>query len=638
MTLVRLDGISLAYGTDVLLDSVSLHVEAGQRVCILGRNGAGKSSLLKLITGQRRADAGEVWLRPGVRMGWLEQDLPESADATVLEVVTEGAGEASQLLKAYHQQASKIETAADLQELERLQHQLEAIGGWSVEQRIQTLLQRLELPAEKRLGELSGGWRRRVMLARALAAEPDVLILDEPTNHLDLLAIDWLEQLLLDYRGALLFVTHDRAFLQRIANRIWELDRGQIYDWRGDYRGFLAHREQRLEDEARHNALFDKRLAEEEAWIRQGIKARRTRNEGRVRALEAMRREHAARRNVQGRAQGGIESADASGQLVFAAQDLHYQLPDRYLVKGLNLRVMRGDRIGIIGANGAGKSTLIKLLLGQLSPSAGQVKQGTKLEVAYFDQLRDQLDLSRTAVDNLAEGREFIQIHGRNKHVMGYLAEFLFTPERARTPVSGLSGGERNRLLLAKLFSKPANLLVMDEPTNDLDMETLELLEEMLAEYQGTLLLVSHDRDFLDKVVTSTLVLDGRGGVQEFVGGYEDWLRQGGSLKALVNNEQPVVKAVKADNKVKQEVTPVVANKPPKLSYKLQRELDALPEQIEQQEATVASLTEQTQAPTYYQQPLEQVQAGLARLQQEQERLEQLMERWLELEAMKEGG
>ncbi|MDH2436517.1 ATP-binding cassette domain-containing protein [Pokkaliibacter sp. MBI-7] len=638
MTLLRLDAVNLSFGTETLLDNVTLHVGEGERVCIVGRNGAGKSTLLRLIQGKQRQDSGDIWLRPGVRVGVLEQELPEGEEETVAEIVMRGAGQTHQLLQEYL--TLSVSEDIDLKRLEILQHELEAVGAWGLEQRVKTMLEKLELPADKTLSELSGGWRRRVMLARALVAEPEILLLDEPTNHLDLLAIDWLESLLGDYKGALVFITHDRAFLQKLANRIWELDRGHIYDWSGTYRGFLEYREQRLEEEARHNALFDKKLAQEEVWIRQGIKARRTRNEGRVRALQALRRERAERRERVGSARMALEEAGGSGKLVFEAESLGYSVDGKSIIQNLNLRVMRGDRLGIIGANGAGKSTLLKLLLGQLSVTSGSLQQGTKLEVAYFDQLRDALDLNLSPVDNLSEGREFIQVQGRSKHVMGYLSDFLFTPERARTPMRALSGGERNRLLLAKLFSKPANLLVMDEPTNDLDIETLELLEEILTEYEGTLLIVSHDRDFLDQVVTSTLVLDGSGEVKEYVGGFADWLRQGGSLSQLKGRDQvkaetgnPKKSAGESLNVVAKQAKPVQQ----KLSYKLQRELDALPEKIEHLEAELEKLQEIIAQPEFYQGPQERVAGTLASLTAKGEELESVMERWVELEAMQAG-
>ncbi|MFP8965472.1 ATP-binding cassette domain-containing protein [Pokkaliibacter sp. CJK22405] len=643
MSLLRLDAASLSFGTEAALDNLNLQMDAGERICILGRNGAGKSTMLRVITGQQRLDSGEVWVRPGARVGMLEQELPEGDQETVEQIVMQGASEAYRLLTAYHEEAQSADINMD--RLERLQHQLEAVGGWELEQKTKTLLERLDLPGQKTLSELSGGWRRRVMLARALINEPDLLLLDEPTNHLDLLAISWLESVLNDFKGAVLFITHDRAFLQNVANKIWELDRGNIYPFNGTYHDFLAYREKRLEEEERNNALFDKKLAQEEAWIRQGIKARRTRNEGRVRALKKLRNEYADRRNRLGKAKMSLEEADTSGKLVCELEKASVSMGGREIISPMTTRIQRGDRIGIIGANGAGKSTLLKLLLGRLKPTSGTVRSGTKLEIAYFDQLRDQLDLSQTPIENLSEGREFIEIGGQRKHIMGYLGEFLFSPERARTPVRALSGGERNRLLLAKLFSKPANLLVMDEPTNDLDIETLELLEEVLTEFDGTLLLVSHDREFLDKVVTSTFVLDGSGKVDEFVGGFDDWLFQGGDIGLLKGrdqfeqgmsaSEQPSLPDPESNSSVKNEEA-TIKKASVKLSYKLQRELDALPATLEKLEAELESLSAEVSSPDFYQQENAFVTARLAALSEKEEELNHAMERWVELEAMQE--
>ncbi len=481
MTLLKFTDVSLAFGTTPLLDKVSWQIARGERVCVIGRNGTGKSSMLKLVKGEQKPDDGDIWRAPALKIGELPQELPRADDRTVYDVVAEGLAEVGELLARYHHLSMHIESEEDLNKLARVQQELEARDGWRLGQLVDTTLTRLQLPADKTLAELSGGWRRRVLLAQALVAEPDLLLLDEPTNHLDIGAIAWLENALADFPGAVLFITHDRAFLQAVATRILELDRGHLIDWNGDYASFLVHKEQELAAEEAANALFDKRLAQEEVWIRQGIKARRTRNEGRVRALKAMRNERADRRERQGKASFQLETAEKSGKQVIVVENAGFAHPGGpALIRDFSLVLQRGDRIGLLGANGTGKTTLLKLLLGDLQPTSGSVKEGTRLEVAYFDQLRHQLEPEKTVIDNIAEGREFITINGQNRHVLSYLGDFLFSPQRARTPVNALSGGERARLLLAKLFSKPANLLVLDEPTNDLDVETLELLEEVL--------------------------------------------------------------------------------------------------------------------------------------------------------------
>jgi len=537
-----------------------------------------------------------------------------------------------ELLARYHHLSQHIQGDDDLTELTRVQQELEARDGWRLQQLVESTLSRLNLPADKTLAELSGGWRRRVLLAQALVSEPDLLLLDEPTNHLDIGAIAWLEEALLNFNGAVLFITHDRAFLQSLATRILELDRGHMIDWNGDYASFLEHKEQQLAAEETANALFDKKLAQEEVWIRQGIKARRTRNEGRVRALKALRAERAERRERQGKASIQLEAADKSGKQVIVAENVSFAHPGgEPLVKDFSMVIQRGDRIGLLGANGTGKTTLLKLLLGELQPRSGTIEIGTKLEVAYFDQLRLQLDPEKTVIDNLAEGRDFISINGQSRHVLSYLSDFLFSPQRARTPVKALSGGERARLLLAKLFSKPANLLVLDEPTNDLDVETLELLEEVLLEFPGTVLIVSHDRAFLDNVVTSTLVFEGEGRVREYVGGYQDWLRQGGSPRLLGVEEARARPAPKAEPAPAPVAAPVAAPRR-KLSYKEQRELEALPGQIEALEEELAALQQETAEPSFYQRPVEETRAALARLESLQHELDALLERWAELE------
>lgn len=635
MTLLKFTDVSLAFGTTPLLDKVSWQIEKGERVCIIGRNGTGKSSMLKLVKGEQMPDDGDIWRAPALKIGELPQELPVADDRTVYDVVAEGLAGVGELLARYHHLSMHIETEDDLAQLARVQQELEARDGWRLQQLVESTLSRLQLPADKTLAELSGGWRRRVLLAQALVAEPDLLLLDEPTNHLDIGAIAWLEEALASFPGAVLFITHDRAFLQAVANRILELDRGHLIDWKGDYASFLVHKEQQLAAEEAANALFDKRLAQEEVWIRQGIKARRTRNEGRVRALKAMRFERAERRERQGKASFQLETAEKSGKQVIVAEKVGFAHPGGApLIRDLSLVLQRGDRIGLLGANGTGKTTLLKLLLGDLQPTAGAIKEGTRLEVAYFDQLRHQLEPEKTVIDNISEGREFITINGQNRHVLSYLGDFLFTPQRARTPVKALSGGERARLLLAKLFSKPANLLVLDEPTNDLDVETLELLEEVLLSFDGTVLMVSHDREFLDNVVTSTLVFEGEGRVREYVGGYNDWLRQGGSPRLLGVGEEKAEKPAAATPVDAPSVAAAAAEPAAKrkLSYKLQRELEAIPGQIDHLEAQLATLQEEIGAPGFYQRPAEETRAALERLGTLQAELDRLIERWAELE------
>ena len=634
MTLLKLTDVSLAYGNNPLLDGVSWQIARGERVCIIGRNGTGKSSMLSLVKGSQLPDDGEIWRAPGLKIGELPQELPVADERTVFDVVAEGLAGVGQLLADYHHLSQNIQNEADLDKLMHVQQELEAKDGWRLQQLVDSTLSRLQLPADKTLAELSGGWRRRVLLAQALVSEPDLLLLDEPTNHLDIGAIAWLEEALTGFNGAVLFITHDRAFLQNLATRILELDRGHMIDWNGDYASFLVHKEQQLAAEETANALFDKKLAQEEVWIRQGIKARRTRNEGRVRALKALRAERSERREHQGKANLQIDAAEKSGKQVIVVEHASFSHPGgEPLIRDFSMVLQRGDRIGLLGANGTGKTTLLKLLLGDLQPTSGTVEAGTKLEVAYFDQLRHQLELEKTVVDNVAEGRDFITIDGQNRHVLSYLGDFLFSPQRARTPVKALSGGERARLLLAKLFSKPANLLVLDEPTNDLDVETLELLEEVLLGFQGTVLMVSHDRAFLDNVVTSTLVFEGNGVVREYVGGYQDWLRQGGSVKLLGVGE------AKDGKESKSEATPAAAPRPAepvpakkKLSYKVQRELEALPGKIDAAEKSIAGLQEEMAQPTFYQQSAERTGETIAKLEAMQRELDELLERWAELE------
>ncbi|WP_217477146.1 ATP-binding cassette domain-containing protein [Stutzerimonas stutzeri] len=635
MTLLKLTNVSLAYGNNPLLDGVSWQIARGERVCIIGRNGTGKSSMLSVVKGSQLPDDGEIWRAPGLKIGELPQELPLADERTVFDVVAEGLAGVGQLLADYHHLSQNIQNDADLDRLMHVQQELEAKDGWRLQQLVDSTLSRLQLPADKTLAELSGGWRRRVLLAQALVSEPDLLLLDEPTNHLDIGAIAWLEEALTGFNGAVLFITHDRAFLQNLATRILELDRGHMIDWNGDYASFLVHKEQQLAAEETANALFDKKLAQEEVWIRQGIKARRTRNEGRVRALKALRAERSERRERQGKANIQIDAAEKSGKQVIVVEHATFAHPGgEPLVRDFSMVLQRGDRIGLLGANGTGKTTLLKLLLGDLQPTSGTVEAGTRLEVAYFDQLRHQLELEKTVIDNVAEGRDFIVIDGQSRHVLSYLGDFLFSPQRARTPVKALSGGERARLLLAKLFSKPANLLVLDEPTNDLDVETLELLEEVLLGFDGTVLMVSHDRAFLDNVVTSTLVFEGNGVVREYVGGYQDWLRQGGSPRLLGVTESKETKETKAEAPASKPAAAVTEAAPAKkkLSYKVQRELEALPGKIDAVEKNIASLQTEIAQPTFYQQTAERTGETLARLEALQQELDELVERWAELE------
>ena len=620
MPLLKLDKVSLHYGTHVLLDGVDFSVRRGDRIGLLGRNGEGKTTLLKVIKGEIIPESGERWLRQGIKISYLDQALPQADDQDVYDLVSHGLAGVGDLLAQYHHAILD----GDMQALERVQQELEAKDGWRLQQRVETVISQLQLPGEASMSSLSGGWRRRVALGQALVSEPDILLLDEPTNHLDIPAIEWLEKQLQAYKGTVMFITHDRIFLQKVANTIVELDRGHLSAWEGDYAGFLNFREQQLEAEERENTLFDKRLAEEEKWIRQGIKARRTRNEGRVRALKAMREERRQRRNVTDRADFSLEAAERSGKQVIEVENVSKRFGDSLVIDDFSILIKRGDRIGIVGANGAGKSTLIKLMLGELPPDSGSVSPGTKLEIAYFDQLRAHLDPEKNLIDNVCGGQEFIEIEGRRRHAISYLGDFMFAPDRVRMPVKALSGGEQNRAILAKLFSRPANLLVLDEPTNDLDVETLELLEEILLEFKGTVLLVSHDREFMDNVVTSIIVLEGAGKVAEYVGGYSSWVEKGGKLVNLEQQEEP-------DPKPKAE-KPVVHHRPDKLSYKDQRELDALPGVIEQLESRREELENEISDPGFYQQDRDITQITIDLLTETRSKLEAAYGRWQELE------
>ncbi len=623
MPILTLNGVDFGVGGPLLLDGVDLAIEPGERIALIGRNGAGKSTLLRLLAGEHKPDDGEIRIEGGVRIARLEQEVPAGAAGSVFDVVAEGLGEMGKFLADYHHliHADEIDTDA----LAAVQAKIEDANGWSLDQRVTETLTKLDLDGDADFTRLSGGMKRRVLLARALVSAPDLLLLDEPTNHLDIAAIDWLEGFLKAWQGALIFVTHDRRFLRQLATRIVEIDRGQLTSWPGDWDNYVRRREERLNAEAQENARFDKLLAQEEVWIRQGIKARRTRDEGRVRRLKAMRDERMQRRDLSGNVRMETAQASASGKKVIEAKDVSFAFGERSLLKNISTTILRGDRIGLIGANGSGKTTLLKLLLGDLQPQSGEIKIGTQLQVAYFDQYRATLREDWNALENVSEGKDFVEINGKQKHAIGYLQDFLFTPERARAPITRLSGGERNRLLLAKLFAQPSNLLVMDEPTNDLDVETLELLEELLGEYPGTLLLVSHDRDFLDSVVTSTLVMEGDGRVGDYVGGYSDWLRQrptrGESARATA---AAAPKAVAA---------PAVAAETPaapkrKLSYKDQRELELLPQTIETLETKIATMTAAMHEPAFYQRDHAAVNAHNAEIAAAHAALEQAYARW----------
>ena len=589
--LLRLSGVSLAFGSRPLLDQVELLVGEGERVCVVGRNGEGKSSLLKLVASTGVADDGDVWVKPTARVAWLEQDHDVFDDLSVFEVVRAG-------------------VPPDL-------------DSWDINHRVETVCSKLGLAIDARVATLSGGWRRRVLLGRALVSDPDILLLDEPTNHLDIAAIEWLEEMILGFRGALLFVSHDRAFVNRLATRVVELDRGKLSSWPGNYDDYVIRKNHQLEIEAKANTDFDRKLAFEELWIRKGVEARRTRNEGRVRALHEMRRERRARRDRIGHTEFEVIEASESGKRIFEAESATVRFADRSIIRNLSLKIMRGDRIGIVGPNGAGKSTLIKLLLGELEPQEGRILRGSRLEIAYYDQQRDQLDLAASVVDNVNDGNVFVPIAGEKRHVSGYLRDFLFRPDQLLTPARALSGGERNRLLLARLFARPANLLVMDEPTNDLDVDTLELLEERIAQFDGTLLLTSHDRAFLDRVVTSLLVLEGDGSVREFIGGWSDW-------RSWLDRQQGERRTVSSRG---EEPRRAAAPKRRKLSFNEQCEFDGLPTRIEQLEAEKAALDARVAEPAFYGRPYDEVRETLHSLQAMTTDIEAAYARWVELES-----
>jgi len=623
--LVRFDTVSVTFGEQRVLAQADFLIRPGERVCLIGRNGAGKSTTLKLIAGTQQPDDGAVELQARLRWSMLEQKLADESAELVRDFVARGMARQLERIAEFERlTAVSSDDRAALRELEALQREIDAGGGWNIDVRIKTVISALGLPAELRMDELSGGWRRRAALAQALVSKPELLLLDEPTNHLDISTIEWLETAVGTYPGAVLFVTHDRSFVEKVATRIVDIDRGKLRSWPGGYSDYLAQRAKSDEEEDRQNALFDKKLAEEEVWIRKGVKARRTRNEGRVRALEELRAIRAERIKRPRAARVQInESPDVSGRKVIELHNVSHGYDGRKLLSDFSLRVMRGDRIGIIGNNGVGKSTLLRILLGELAPDSGSVKLGTNLEVAYFDQLQRELDGSKTVAETVGEGREFVTIGAHKKHVVTYLTDFLFSAKRAMTPIAALSGGERNRVILAKLFTRAANLLVLDEPTNDLDVETLEALEDRLAEYDGTLLVVSHDRYFLDSLVTSTLVFEDDGQVRRHAGGYSEWLERHRALAVL---DEPPTAGTRVSRDTRERPTQR------KLSYKLQRELDALPDQIASLEQRVAELRVMVNDAGFYQRPHGEVQQSLDALRDAEREVEVAVDRWGELE------
>jgi len=629
MSLVRLDKVSLNFGTHTVLDNVDFMLKKGSRIGLLGRNGVGKTTLMKVIAGSVAPDGGERWVRSGVEITWLEQSLPDADEQTVYDMVADGLAEIGALLKEYHKLTVNYEKTK-VDQLEKIQSQLEARDGWSISQKVDSVITQLELPANKLMSELSGGWRKRVALARALVRQPECLLLDEPTNHLDIPTIEWLERQLKEYQGALLLVTHDREFLQNVVNGIVELDRGNICQFDGSFERFLRFREEQLAAEDTANKLFDKKLAEEEVWIRKGIKARRTRNEGRVRALQAMRETRKRRRESLGKAKFKANVSENSGKVVAELTDVSHSFGNKAIIDNFSATILRGDRIGIVGGNGAGKTTLLKILLNKLSPDEGKVKLGTKMEIAYFDQLREHLDMEKNLVDNVSDGGDFIEINGKSKHVISYLSEFLFTPDRIRTPAKALSGGEQNRAILAKVFSKPANVLVLDEPTNDLDIETLELLEDILIKFEGTILLVSHDRKFMDNVVTSLMVFEGDGKINEYVGGYSDWSKKGGKLQNVGESNK---KASTVRSKKLSEGNQSKNKGPNSQSRKDSKELNRILVRIEQLEEEKARLEKILVGPNFYNDTEENKEKLFQEFSNNKRDLERIYERWEQLEA-----
>ena len=633
MELIRISQGELAFGEDSILDKADLTIKTGERVCLVGKNGAGKSSLMKVLMGKQVLDDGQILMSSTVQLAMLEQDPPESCAMSVFDYVAQGVKENAELIKRYHHLIHLIgedPSESNLVKLSNVQEQLDQANAWQDEQRINKVLTTLSLDADKMVSDLSGGWLRKLALAKALVIEPDVLLLDEPTNHLDISSVLWLEQFLKDYAGTIIFISHDRAFIRGLATRILDLDRGQLVSYPGNYDVYIEQKAHDLEVEATQNALFDKRLAEEEVWIRQGIKARRTRNEGRVRALEKLRVERQQRRDVKSQGDINISSGERSGKLVFESENLQISFGDKTIFNSLNLLISRGDRLALIGANGTGKSTLIKLLMEQLEPTAGKMRVGVNLDTAYFDQHRDALDLNMTVQDTVAEGKQEVTVNGRTRHVLGYLQDFLFSPKRARTPVRALSGGEKNRLLLARLFLRPSNLLILDEPTNDLDIETLELLEEVVANYAGTVILVSHDRDFVNNCVNTCLYFDGTGHVTQIVGGYDDV----DSYLAYKETQRKEMSAgvTKTEKLVEEKTVKKKEVNKKRLSYKETRELEELPELIDQLENDIAALQEQVNDANFFSQTSEKTKKILNQLEQKESKLEATYARWQELD------
>ena len=635
MSLISIHGAYLSFSDAPLLDNTELHIEEGERVCLVGRNGAGKSTLMKIINGEQPLDDGRIIYEQDLVVARLQQDPPRNITGSVYDFVAEGVAEQAEHLKAYHAISHLVmedPSEKNLNEMGRLQTILDHQNLWQLDSRINDVLLQIGLDADTELSSLSGGWLRKAALGRALVSNPRVLMLDEPTNHLDIETIDWLETFLKTFSGSIVFISHDRSFIRNMATRIVDLDRGKLVSWPGNYDLFLTGKEEALRVEEMQNAEFDRKLAQEEVWIRQGIKARRTRNEGRVRALKALRNERSARREVMGKANMQVGEAARSGKIVFEMEDVNYSVGGKTLVKDFSTQVQRGDKIALIGPNGCGKTTLLRLMLDQLKADSGRVHCGTKLEIAYFDQHRAELDPDRTVMDNLAEGKQEVMVNGKPRHVLGYLQDFLFHPKRAMTPVRALSGGERNRLLLARLFLKPSNLLILDEPTNDLDVETLELLEELVDGYQGTVMLVSHDRQFVDNTVTECWIFEGNGEIGTFVGGYHDAQQQRAAYKqgkaSQAKSAAPAKTAEKSD----------AAKRPAnKLSYNLARELEQLPQKLEQLETRIGELQAKMSHQDFFSQPHDKTQPVLDALAQTEQELEVAFERWEELEALKNG-
>ena len=632
MSLISLSGAWISFSDAPLLDNTELHIEPNERVCLVGRNGAGKSTLLKVLGKELPLDDGRIIYEQDLVVSRLQQDPPRNIGGTVFDFVSEGVAEQAQHLKAYHDLLKKVESdpsEQNLNKLSALQEILDHQGLWRIDSRISDVLTKLGLNADTDLSALSGGWLRKAALARALVCEPDVLLLDEPTNHLDIETITWLEDFLKEFTGSIVFISHDRSFIRSMATRIVDLDRGKLVSWPGNYDAYLIAKEEALRVEEMQNAEFDRKLAQEEVWIRQGIKARRTRNEGRVRALKAMRNEHAERRSVQGNAKMQVEESLRSGKIVFEMENVNYSVAGKTLVRDFSVQVNRGDKIALVGPNGCGKTTLLKLMLGQLPPDSGKVRCGTKLEIAYFDQHRAELDPDKTVMDNLAEGKQEVMVNGRPRHVLGYLQDFLFHPKRAMTPVRALSGGERNRLLLAKLFLKPSNLLILDEPTNDLDIETLELLEELVDGYQGTVMLVSHDRQFVDNSVTDCWIFEGNGVINSYVGGYYDAHKQKADMRSF--SQQSASKPQTSASAPKTEAK----KRSNKMSYNLLPELEQLPARLEELETELTAMQEKVAKPDFFNQSHEETQNVLQKMAEVEQQLETAFERWEELEAMK---